>query len=359
MEESKQTSACDVAKIADREGAMVPAEFTTTVFAPREQFDAWRTWYGSVFDTTTRVPADKGFAARKSAWLLGGLTVSRVSGPALHMSRTKALVKRNPVDHWVITVYKRGALKLIARGASLSPRAGVPIVISLADEIEIEKRSYERVRFYLARDCFRRIGGLLDGARANALDTVEGRLLADYMFLLVRSLPHLPSEDGPRLVTAVETMLAACLSPSVDRMANASGQMDFTLMERVRRTVRDYMHSASLGPDTLCHEAGTSRSQLYRLLQCEGGVAHYIQRQRLAESFTTLCDPANVVSIARIAEALCFGDPAGFSRAFRREFGMSPREVRAAALAGLPPVIPVKNTPRDAVHSFIDCLRGF
>ena len=54
-----------------------------------------------------------------------------------------------------------------------------------------------------------------------------------------------------------------------------------TLMERVRQAVRRNLRSPSLGPDKLCREAATSRSQLYRLLENEGGVKSYIQRRRL------------------------------------------------------------------------------
>jgi len=131
-----------------------------------------------------------------------------------------------------------------------------------------------------------------------------------------------------------------------------------TLRERVRRTVRTHLHSPLLGPEKLCREAATSRSRLYRLFENEGGVAHYIQRQRLSESFTLLSDATNLVPVAKIAEALCFTDASSFSRAFRREFSMSPSDVRAACATGSRPA----RLPRDAEHrgvlSFSDYLRG-
>ena len=63
--------------------------------------------------------------------------------------------------------------------------------------------------------------------------------------------------------------------------------------------------------------------------------------------------------IAAIAETLCFADASNFSRAFRREFGMSPREVRTASLVGLAPA-PTSKTPAESeTHSFADYLRLF
>jgi AraC-like DNA-binding protein len=74
-----------------------------------------------------------------------------------------------------------------------------------------------------------------------------------------------------------------------------------------------------------------SRSKLYRLMETEGGVARYIQRQRLLEAYTLLSDRSVNRTITAIAEELCFADTSGFSRAFRREFGASPRDVRATS----------------------------
>jgi len=329
--------------------------FETESLPPREQFQAWRAWFSSLFDTAVSVP-DAGFAASNEVWSLGGLTVSRSRAQAISSWRTQALIRRTPVDHWVLTVCKRGTVDLRARDESVTVQPGTPFVVSLADEMATVKDGYERVQFYLSRNAFARIASSLDHARAKPLDTPEGRLLADYMLLLVKNLRDLPPDDGPRLVTAVEAMVGACLAPSADRVASAQVQVDVTLMERVRRAVRAHLRSPLLGPDKLCREAATSRSQLYRLLEGEGGVAHYIQRQRLSESFVMLCEVSNALPIGRIADVLCFADASSFSRAFRREFGMSPRDVRSASQAGLLPVPPLKQTPSMAIRRFTDCL---
>ena len=152
-------------------------------------------------------------------------------------------------------------------------------------------------------------------------------------------------------------MVTACLVPSGERLAEASQQVELTLMERVRRAVRRKMFSPSLGPDMLCREAAMSRSKLYRVLEREGGVANYIQRCRLSESFTMLCD-VSAPTIAGIAEKLCFADASSFSRAFRREFGLRPSDVRAAAVAGYRPAPGARKALPSDVVSFRDCLAG-
>ena len=70
-----------------------------------------------------------------------------------------------------------------------------------------------------------------------------------------------------------------------------------------------------------------------------------------------LSDIANLMPIGRLAELLCFSDASAFSRAFRREFGLSPSDVRAMSLSGLPPALPARNTEEAAIRTFSDCLR--
>jgi AraC-like DNA-binding protein len=324
-----------------------------------QQLEAWRNWYSAIFEATS-AGSQEGFAAANSNWKLNGFTFSHVSSPPTCIDRTRYLLRRNHVDHWAFTLSKRTTSDVEVCDRALEVPPGVPFLLSLGEEMHIGRRQQdERVQLLLARDSFQAIAPLLDAARGMALSTSQGRLLADYILLLERNLPNLTPEDGSRLPSAIQAMVGACLAPSVDGLAAAGRQIDLTLMERVRRAVRKNLRSPLLGPDKLCREAAMSRSQLYRLLEGEGGVARYIQRRRLSESFAILCDTSNNFSIAAIAETLCFADASNFSRAFRREFGMSPSEVRTASLVGLAPATTAKVGAGSETHSFADCLRAF
>jgi len=338
---------------------MLADSFATCSLPKSQQLGAWRAWYDTIFDVTPAQTPEEGFTATNSTWTIPGLTLSSVASPANTVNRTKSVIRHNPVDHWVITLSKRSVSDVATRGRSLDASPGTPFILSLADEISIRRREQdERMQLLLARDSFETIAPLLDTARGMALTTPAARMLADYLLLLERNLPGLSLEDAARIKNAVQAMLAACLAPTAEGAVAARDQIHLTLMERVRQAVRRNLRSPSLGPDKLCREAATSRSQLYRLLESEGGVARYIQRRRLSEAFSMLCDVANNRSIGKVAEILCFADGSTFSRAFRREFGMSPSDVRAMSSSGLPPApVPKRPERSDIPRTFSDCLR--
>lgn len=334
--------------------------FSTRTLPPRDQFDAWRGWFHPAFESLPRQPPEEGFIAETRVSTLDGFGLSQVSAPAIRVVRTRTLIRRNPVDHWVITIGRRARSSIGVDGSWLDVPAGVPFVLSMASEFVSERDHDERVQIYLSRDRFREIAPVLDAARGMTLDTPMGHLLAGYIDLLARSLPDLSAEERPRLTGALAAMVGACVAPSPARLAAAAGQIDLGRLEKVRRAVRRYLRAPSLGPALLCRHVGTSRSQLYRLLEGEGGVARYIQRQRLLESYALLSDPANGRPIAAIAEELCFADASGFSRAFRQEFAVSPSDVRTAARAGLV-AAGLPKEPSDGLRGggLSDCLRAF
>jgi AraC-like DNA-binding protein len=312
---------------------LTPNSFATRVLRPRDQFEAWREWHQPVLDFLPKQSTKYGFSAEVHLWKLGGLAMSRTSAPPVRVARTKSNLKRDPVDHWVISYCVRGAHFTNTAGTSLEVPAKVPFLCSLGQEFLHERTHIDRVQFLMTRDDFRDITPLLDAACGSVLDTPLGHLLGDYMMALERHLPAVTEADFPRLTNAIGAMVAAAVAPSTERMAVAKRQVDLGRKERVRQAVRRHLRTPTLGPKNLSRLVGMSRSNLYRLFEDTGGVARYIQRQRLLEARAVLSDPATTQSISAIAENLCFADASSFSRTFKREFGYRPSEARSAAQA--------------------------
>jgi AraC-like DNA-binding protein len=315
--------------------------FSTQPLPLLEQYEAWRRWYRPTFDVQSLRPMLNGFLATNWNWILDGLTISRVRSPPTLVGRARSVIRRSPTDHWAITLSERSSSDVQVQDRTLEVPVGSPLILSLADEMRIlRSEDDDRVQLLLSRDHFGGIAHVMESMKGTILPPSQGKLLADFMLMLERNLPNLALEDTSRIPNAAGAMVAACLAPTADRVASARRQIDLTLMERIRQVVRRNLRSPSLGPNKLCREAAMSRSQLYRVLESEGGATHYIQHRRLSESFTILCDTSNNLPIGKVAELLCFSDPSSFSRAFRQEFGVTPREVRSASLAGQEVTIP-------------------
>ena len=285
--------------------------------------------------------------------------MSRTIAPPVNIVRTKGHLRRDPVDHWVISYCARGAHSATTAGTALEVPARVPFLWSFGQEFLHERTHVDRFQFFLARDRFRDIAHLLDAACGSTLDTPLGHLLGDYMVALESRLPAVTENDFSRLADAVGAMVAAAVAPSAERVAVARGQIDVGRKERVRQVVRKHLRTPTFGPTILCRFVVMSRSNLYRLFEDTGGVARYIQRERLLEAHAVLTDSAITKSISEIAEDLCFADASSFGHIFKREFGLSPGEVRSFSLAGLAPSATLqRRLPADRAD-FGHLLRGF
>lgn len=311
--------------------------FSTRELPARQQQEAWCAWFDPVFGLDFgEGPGAAGFAADCVVWPAGEVVFSRVNAPRLHAIRDGSHIRRDPTDHWVIGVGVQ-ASRLTLPGGRLVVPGGQPFILSLGETSESERDAGERLHLYLPRDRFAALAPELDRVRGRPVDGGAGQLLADYLRLLGRSLPGLTEAERARLPEAVGAMVAACVAPTAARLGHAADQLDLTRLERVRQAIRRRIGSATLTPASLCRDVGMSRSQLYRLLEGEGGVTHYIQRLRLRATYAALTDPADDRPVAVVAEACGFHDPSTFSRTFRRAFGMSPSDARVAARSGAVP----------------------
>jgi len=227
------------------------------------------------------------------------------------------------LDHWYVSLSFRSS-KL---GHQASNDIALPELHCLATPFERQIDHDGRLTLVIPYDLYNSTAGLhsmLDRRFEGGL----GKLLADYLFILDNSLANLQMPEVPYIVEATRSLLAVCLAPSQDRLAEAQAPVDATLLGRARRMINERLEDRSLSSEMLCIWLGVSRSRLYRIFEPLGGVACYIRKQRLLRTRYALSDVADTRPISRIAEQWGFIDASTYSRTFRQEFGVSPKEAR-------------------------------
>ena len=196
--------------------------------------------------------------------------------------------------------------------------------------------------------------------RARCIDTAagSGALLAQFMRQLAGQLGHIPDDQAALLAVATRALVVACTAPASAHRASATPCIASGVVERTRLVVQRNMASPDFGPPQLARLLAMSRSKLYRLLDGDGGVAHFINRERLAQAWRDLTAPGEAVSVHAIANQVGFRDHSTFSRAFRREYGCSPTEARERALLVQPETAPaLASVPAQGIPACagVDC----
>lgn len=315
------------------EGALPSLVFSTDDLPAKERFDAWRDAIAPVFDVE---PADRhaprDCRAELSAFHLGDMLVGRISLSGVNHRgiRSARKIRRDPLDHYVVEIYTGGGCVGEAGGDfALTP--GSVGIMDLGQPAAVQSALSESISVTIPRDLLDR--RVADAARLHGtvLRGATGGLLGDYILSLHRHLPRLAAQEAARVSHATLEMIAACLAPSADNMAQARGPADAVLLERAKRYIARNLTSSDLSVGQICAALRVSRSHLYRAFEREGGVAAYIQARRLASIHAALRDPADRRHISELAYDHGFASPAHFSRAFRQHFGLAPSEVRELA----------------------------
>ncbi|UXN66863.1 helix-turn-helix domain-containing protein (plasmid) [Phyllobacterium sp. A18/5-2] len=311
-------------------------ELTTHDLPPGYQFEAWRNNFASMLEFNTPEDVTVGFGGKQVIWDLGCLAFSRIKTDALRFASLPGHTRRDPLDHWTLTMLLHGSVNTIAPTRTFEGGAGVVQVHSLGRTFEGNVTDSEMLMLFVPRDFSYEVTKTLSGAEFSTLDTGLGRLFSDFMTGLAKRLPAVEEADLPALVAATRAMILACVSPTADHLDEAREPIATALIEKAHRIIQSRLFDPALRAETLRRELGVSRSRLYRLFEPFGGVTHYIQHRRLLDAHAALSDPNDQRRIIDIAEQRCFNDGTEFSRAFRREFGCSPTDVRSGQSACLP-----------------------
>ncbi|GJD63028.1 AraC family transcriptional regulator [Methylobacterium frigidaeris] len=299
--------------------------FTTDNLPERDRFEAWRT----LFSAHTLDADPTGFSGSIETTLIGSMALRVMNAAPQGPARSRSQIRRDGQDGFVLHLSRHAYSVETERGVTHVP-AGA---ISLNDLSQPYRRSRvpETGSLILAlpRSSVASVLSDEDALHGLILHGGAGRLLADHLQSLAAHSHAIAPADAAHIAQATLHMVAACARPSLEAAARASTPLDAARLKSAKQFIRGHL-CTPLRIDAMAKALGTSRSQLYRLFEPEGGIARYVARQRLAAVRAALDDPLERRSISEIGEACGFGSSSLVSRAFRQAYGMTPRDYRAS-----------------------------
>ncbi|MCZ7487903.1 MULTISPECIES: AraC family transcriptional regulator [Rhizobium/Agrobacterium group] len=296
-------------------------ECDTAGVSALERFEFFRNWHSDIIDVGLAEGETATFEASEKIWQIADIAFAVIDTSPGHLLRWEHK-KKPAVDNWVVTVRNSEA----SGPKDGSPRRRLRMA-NLAAPGDFESKGRLIALFFPY--------GAVDAPLHPEIAENAVEFLADYLILLHQNLVHLKQSSVSRVAEATTHMLAAVLLPSHEKLVQAQAPIDAVVTTRAIRAIGVQIADPDLSPEHLCKSVGVSRSRLYRIFEPAGGISNYIRRKRLLETYRALADTTNVNSISQIAENVGFTDPSSYSRMFKREFGLSPKEVRALGWQGI------------------------
>ncbi|MFD8382421.1 helix-turn-helix domain-containing protein [Streptomyces sp. NPDC059679] len=286
-----------------------------------------------------------GFPAWASVLDLGSVRVAAFNSPPAYLRRTWTDIRRSDPSTYQLTFVSGTPLWISQRRQDSGLVLGDMVLFDLSHPFEgaVPDRGRHtqvlivqlpREELPLRPDKVHRLLAQPLSAR-----TGMGAILARFLTTLDAYGPDCDPRDLSRLGAMALDLAGACLAQHLGAYDDLPAETrQQAMLARVNAFIDHNLDDPNLGPADIAAHHHISVRSLHTLFRQQGEtVAASIRRRRLERCHADLTDPRlRRRSIGAIAARWGFVRPADFSRVFRAAYGMAPRELRQAALPGVP-----------------------
>jgi len=310
------------------------SRFDTNGLSHKDRFETWQQSIGVLFDVSLdKNQSDRSFDASLTTFNLNSLLIAHCVSRKQAFERSALKVSHDALDHYLIQIFLRGQVNYDNHGKQLIARPGDVWVNDLTTDYSSYISDYENLTLVVPRDLISK--NLLhpdsQGQRVIQGHQPLARLFKQMMFGLYEMAPQMTLQEGSLSISPLLRMTEGLLNSHQNSLPEDCDRMtiDQAMLTGLKRFIHANLQNPSLNPDYIVQHMGVSRSGLYRLFEPFGGVAAYIRNYRLKKTVRELVDPTmKTKRIYEIAHAWGFTREGDFSRAFRRAYGLTPKEVR-------------------------------
>ena len=304
------------------------------------RFALWRDVFTSTYCPLDLCrPDDRPFSLRFQFAQLGEVGLGMLQGTVNRFSRTGRHVAASQNDNFVLGL-NRGKSHLtishVGRENTLRPGMALLLNNSEAGEVRGEAENSwlpitvsRRRLLELVRDAEDRLALPFDGNQA-ALRHLRG-----YIGLLLSPEgladdPLLTAHIGATLVDLIALTVGA--TGDAAELARTRG-LRVARLKAIKAYILSHLGTPGLSVGAVAARHGVSARYVQMLFETDGTTfSQFVRDQRLARAHRVLTDPRyERWTITSVALEAGFGDLSTFNHAFRRAYGTTPSDVRAAA----------------------------
>jgi AraC-like DNA-binding protein len=316
--------------------------FSTDAVRPTESIPYWVDAVCRTYVTLDCEPVRRGrdapFRGEIRQHCLSTVDLSVVNASPQTVVRTPALIRRSADEVFIVSIQRRGRSQVTQddRCADLQPGdftvydSTRPYTLSFPEGVDQFILKIPRGQLVTQ---FPRID-------ARTAIKVCGRRGAGHLMInMIETLLHDIDQLDPVSHDAVAQGLVSILTAGLRTLDRDEPVPPSSLgayhLQRIKQYVLDHLGDPDLSVRGMAGALEMSLSSLYRSFDAQGTtVADWIWAQRLERCRRDLADPrlANQ-SVIQIAFRWGFTDASHLSRAFKRAFGLTPRDFRAKALS--------------------------
>ncbi|MBV8752919.1 MAG: AraC family transcriptional regulator [Hyphomicrobiales bacterium] len=314
-----------------------PTHVTTDVFPPAKRLAMWREIYGRNIGKFDIEPiGDAPFHADVTFRLLPGLGLATGARSDAHYRMTRELAARS-ADNVIFAMVTQGLGIVSQFGREVKVQSGGAVMLSASEPSVCTLLSHGRfLTLSIPREAVAPLVPDLGAAFVRAVPekTEALSLLMSYLGILQDTIAFSSTELAGRVVAHFIDLAVLAVGPTQDsewiarRRGRRAARLNSMKVEIERHLSREGFSVVDLAGQ---HRVTPRYVQM--LFETEGKTfSQYLIERRLARAYRLLADPGcGHLTISAIAFEVGFANLSYFNRVFRRRYGATPSDIRAAA----------------------------
>lgn len=282
-------------------------------------------------------PADMPLFNEMTLYPWQDLQLSVIRSNGITIQRGTREISQASLDNYFAVVLLEGTYSLQQQGREVFLQPGDMTLYDATRPHRIYcPQAFSKLIVSIPRSVMHQVQPAAGHLTAMRMDGRQG--LAAVLSPLIRQvaaqLPQLSGNSFAASAPSVVELLGLSLRELDGSGLAQSGSGAVSLL-KVKQWIVDHVQDGELNSDIIAAATGFSSRYINQLFALEGtSLMRYVWQQRLALSAQSLTRPAwRHRSISEIALACGFNDFSHFSRAFKQQFGVSPRIYRQQSLS--------------------------